>query len=337
MSVPYYHDLLSDQNRIGAFRAAISDAVQPGDTVLEIGTGLGTFALFAARAGARKVFAVDADPVIHVAQAIAATNDESERIECIRGWVPEVDLPAPVDVLIFEDFGSALLNTQTYRVLKAATKKYLAPGGRMVPNRATVYVAPLTSDELRERLFPLDSVPDGYGVDWGPSIDYLKNSPRQERLPSDALAGDPQRLYSAGFPALPEPNDMGGELAWELKPQTTVHALGLWFDLELRGGGQVTNRPSASTGPWGQVVFPLHPPVVVDASGTFQAEVRNDQAADGAPGWLKWSGRSGSNFTRGHEFAAAPADLTDLADTEGKVDTEDNAPVTKGTPIALTG
>ncbi|MGD2175984.1 MAG: 50S ribosomal protein L11 methyltransferase, partial [Candidatus Brocadiaceae bacterium] len=61
-SVKYYRDLLGDRERIEAFRRAIQRAVQPGDRVLDVGTGLGTFAFFAADAGASVVWAVDGDP-----------------------------------------------------------------------------------------------------------------------------------------------------------------------------------------------------------------------------------------------------------------------------------
>ena len=52
MSVDFYVQILADERRIEGVRAGLAGVVQPGDTVLEVGTGLGTFAFFAARAGA---------------------------------------------------------------------------------------------------------------------------------------------------------------------------------------------------------------------------------------------------------------------------------------------
>ena len=89
VSIAYYHELLADTSRIRSFRTAITNQVGAGDTVLEVGTGLGTFAQFAARAGASHVWAVDADPVVHVAEALAQANDQTERITWLRGWVPK--------------------------------------------------------------------------------------------------------------------------------------------------------------------------------------------------------------------------------------------------------
>lgn len=315
MSIGYYHDLLADENRIRAFRAEIERRVTPDDIVLEIGTGLGTFAQFAAGAGAAHVWAVDGDPVVHVAEALAKANGRGDRITCLRGWVPDVVIPKPASVLIFEDFVTPLLDTSTYRLIRDASAKHLAPGGSMIPGRATVFVAPLSSQELRRRLFPLESVDDRFGLDWTPAMDYLRNSPRKQRMPDSVLAATPAVLYHVEFPRLPTVDEMGKTLVWSMEPGKVIHGLGLWFDLDLGAGGVVTNRPGDQSGPWGQVVLPLDPPVTVSASGTLTVSVRWDPASDGAPGWLAWSAESGVAAARGHEFAGAPASLQDLSPT----------------------
>ena len=313
MSVAYYHELLADQSRIRAFKAEIENVVGPGDRVLEIGTGLGTFAIFAAAAGARHVWAVDGDPVLHVAKVLGKVNGYQDRITYVRGWVPEVDLPEPADVLIFEDFVTPLLDVRIYRLLKDAIDKYLAPGGRMIPSRASVFLAPVSSRAVRARLFPLETVEDGFGIDWSAAEPYLGNLPRQDRLPREALVGDGMRLYGVDFPDLPSAAELGGTARWKVDPGTSVCALCLWFDLELGEGRVVTNRPGDRAGPWGQLTLPLDPPLPVGGDGILQATVGYDPAPDGDPGWLRWEARSGGEVRRGHEFASSPATLEDFA------------------------
>ena len=70
-STRFYADLLGMRSRIDGVRRAVSTRVQAGDRVVEIGTGVGTFAFFAARAGAEHVWAIEARSVIRNAEAIA--------------------------------------------------------------------------------------------------------------------------------------------------------------------------------------------------------------------------------------------------------------------------
>lgn len=312
MSVAYYHELLADQARIRAFKAEIEHVVRPEDVVLEVGTGLGTFALFAAAAGARHVWAVEGEPILHVARAIGRLNGYEDRITWLRGWVPELDIPEPADVLIFEDFVTPLFDVRTYRLLKAAIAKHLAPGGRMIPSRASVFLAPLSSGSVRARLFPLESVEDRFGIDWSAAEPYLGNLPRQDRLPAETMAGDAMRVYGIEFPHLPGVQEMGGTGTWSIQPGTSICALGFWFDLEMGEGRVVTNRPGNGAGPWGQLVLPLDPPLEVGQDGVFRATVGYDPAPDGDPGWLRWEAESGGEVRRGHEFASSPATLEDF-------------------------
>ena len=54
---------LADVARLRAFERAIQLAVSPGDSVLDLGSGTGVLGLFALRAGARHVYAVDSSPM----------------------------------------------------------------------------------------------------------------------------------------------------------------------------------------------------------------------------------------------------------------------------------
>ena len=57
--VEYVYRCLADEERTRAFKAAIHAVVHPGSVVLDLGTGSGIMALFAARAGASRIYAVE--------------------------------------------------------------------------------------------------------------------------------------------------------------------------------------------------------------------------------------------------------------------------------------
>lgn len=348
MSVDYYTRLLAGDTRIEAFREAIHEAVRAGDRVLDLGTGLGTFAFFAARAGAGRVWAVDSDPVVHLARWVARANGLERSIEFVRGRVPGVTFPEEIDVLVFEDFPRRLLDDRTFRTLRTLADEALAPGARSVPRSARLQLAPLASSELRRWLFPVDvddpadadgptssangaeadsraeadgsapgsSAPAGaaerYGIDWEALRPYLANQPRPAFLPRSAMAAEPVVGPVRRLLPPPDPEDLAVDGRWVFEEEGIVHGLALWFDLEVSAESWISNAPGPDTQPWGQVVLPLDPPVAVPRGGALEAGVEYERLGDGAPGWLAWSARSDAGVASGHEFAAAPAALADL-------------------------
>src|SRR4249919_901777 len=96
----YYLGMIKKAERIRAFQSAIQTSVRKDDVVVEIGAGLGTYSFFAARSGARRVYAIERERVIEVAEQLAAKNGLTERIEFIRSDSTETTLPEQADVLI---------------------------------------------------------------------------------------------------------------------------------------------------------------------------------------------------------------------------------------------
>jgi protein arginine N-methyltransferase 3 len=67
-----HHEMLSDKVRTETYRSALlnNSAQLQGKTVLDLGCGTGILAMFAAQAGAEKVFAVDQSDIIYHAMDI---------------------------------------------------------------------------------------------------------------------------------------------------------------------------------------------------------------------------------------------------------------------------
>jgi predicted RNA methylase len=86
---------LRDVERTRAFQAAIRRVVRPGDVVLDAGAGSGILSLFAASAGARKVYAVEVDAALcERLRDNAERNGFGDVIEVLCDDVRSVRLPA---------------------------------------------------------------------------------------------------------------------------------------------------------------------------------------------------------------------------------------------------
>uniref|UniRef100_A0A673M0J7 type I protein arginine methyltransferase n=1 Tax=Sinocyclocheilus rhinocerous TaxID=307959 RepID=A0A673M0J7_9TELE len=73
------------------------------EVVLDVGCGTGILSMFAAKAGARKVIAVDQSEIIYQAMDIVRSNKLEDTITLIKGRIEEIDLPVEkVDIIISE-------------------------------------------------------------------------------------------------------------------------------------------------------------------------------------------------------------------------------------------
>lgn len=124
-------------------------------TVLDVGCGTGILSLFACRAGARHVFAIDASPwATKMAQSIAQENnyikqEDSHEITVICGKLEESEEHLElVDVIISEWMGYALLFESMLDTVLYARDKWLKPDGVILPNKARLYIAGVSSQAL---------------------------------------------------------------------------------------------------------------------------------------------------------------------------------------------
>jgi len=102
----FHHSMLADEVRTSSFLRAITEVVKPGDVVVDIGSGTGVLSLFAAMAGASRVYSIEREPVIEIAGEIATRNGLSETISFIAGSSLEVEIPERADVLVTETIGN---------------------------------------------------------------------------------------------------------------------------------------------------------------------------------------------------------------------------------------
>ena len=126
-----YGWMLRDRARIEAYRRALASVITPESIVLDLGTGIGTFSLLAARLGAARVYAVDPSETISVAEEHARANGFADRIRFIRARAADLELPEQVDVIV-SDLASALpLFEESLPSIISARDRFLRAGGAL--------------------------------------------------------------------------------------------------------------------------------------------------------------------------------------------------------------
>lgn len=125
---PYHHMMLGNQRRMAAFRHAIASRVRPGSVVLEAGAGSGILSALAARAGARKVYAVERDPeMAAVAYNTMVLNQLTGVVEVVNSAAESFEAPEAPDVVICEMLHVGLANEQQVPVMRALLERVSHP------------------------------------------------------------------------------------------------------------------------------------------------------------------------------------------------------------------
>ena len=233
--IDYYRGILDDPVRQAAFQKAVNRAVRPGNVVVDLGCALGNFSVYACRAGAARVYAVEAAGIIGVAREVVKANGFGDRVTFLRGRSTSLEVPERADVVIFEDFATTLVSPGVVATVTDAVRRWLKPGGTLVPPRGRIWVAPVEDAhghrELDRFAWTGDRV---FGVDVTPSrrVAFATSHPRQ--LKPGALLAEPTLACEVDL-ARVSSAALKVEARVEVTRTGAIHGLLLWFDLEVGG------------------------------------------------------------------------------------------------------
>ncbi|KAF9525547.1 protein arginine N-methyltransferase [Crepidotus variabilis] len=134
--------------------------------VLDVGCGTGILSLFAARAGAKRVIAVDASDIALKAEKIVKENGFENVITVVKGKIEDITMPEgvdKVDIIISEWMGYALLYESMLDSVLVARDRFLRSGGIMAPSQSQMMVGLCDASEIwKDRIGFWDDV---YGFD----------------------------------------------------------------------------------------------------------------------------------------------------------------------------
>jgi protein arginine N-methyltransferase 1 len=129
----YHHNMLTDENRMLNFKAAIDQIVFEGAKVLELGGGTGVLSCLAA-AKASKVWCVEYNPdLVAESRRFLALNSNGHKVQVIHADAFEYLPPEPVDVVICEMIHVAMLREKQVEMIENFKLRYLQCHGVPLP------------------------------------------------------------------------------------------------------------------------------------------------------------------------------------------------------------
>lgn len=301
-----YHqkDMLQDRGRMTAYRNAILQNAScfEGKVVLDVGAGSGVLSIWAAMAGAKRVYAVEATSMAQHARRLVQQNGVQDVVVVLEGYMEAQELPEKVDLIVSEWMGYFLLREAMYDSVLAARDKWLKPGGAMYPSHAFLRMAPLCSALYGSRLAEFDEevsqwgefsswMLDGNGINVSgltgffarEQQEYLLQSAQWCQLRQSEVIGDEFSVseFDLHTTTTKELASFSTSFRSVISEDALLNAFGGWFDTDFNGSAAepapkpvtLTTAPESATH-WAQQVFLVHPPLLVEVGDTLEGIVK---------------------------------------------------------------
>ncbi len=281
-AVGFHRMLLDDEVRCDSYRRALRAIIRPGDLVLDLGTGSGIMAFFACQAGARHVYAVDSSDFIHFARQLARENGLEEQITFIQEDIRKLQLDRQVDVIVSELITKIAIG-ERMEELTARCRRFLKPGGRIVPQNVELWLAPVEVPDLYKNLdFPDISV---YGIGFDALAELSRNQIQSVRFQPEQLLAEPRCVYHYNSLSGDPSTHLDERLVFRLSREGTMHGYAAWFVAELADGVSLSNRPPGLPS-WDNSFLVLASPVPATEGGSVELRLIATHPPGLSPVWL---------------------------------------------------
>lgn len=296
-------DMLQDRGRMDAYRDAIlrNPRSFKDKVVLDVGTGSGVLAIWAAKAGAKRVYAVEATSMAQQARRLVQQNGLSEVVTVLEGYMEQLELPEQVDIIVSEWMGYYLLRESMLDSVLFARQKHLKPDGAHFPSHAQIYMAPLSthilasrSTEYQEEVaqwrgfgeymratnqIDISGLSAQYGRE---QFEYLMQTTQWSQVQDSEIIGGTFQVmeFAVESVELEQLQNVSSAFSCEIEQDAELSGFGGWFDVQFNGSAALptahavtlTTSPGAPTH-WAQQVFLVSPAQPVKRGDVLEGRV----------------------------------------------------------------
>ncbi|MBE9068325.1 50S ribosomal protein L11 methyltransferase [Leptolyngbya cf. ectocarpi LEGE 11479] len=277
--------MLEDMARMRAYHSAIfktKSEMFKDKVILDVGCGTGVLSVWAAKAGARRVYGVEAGSANKLAKQLIQHSNVSDVVTILHSKVEDIDLDEPVDVIVSEWMGSLLLKESMFDSVAYARDRWLKSNGLMLPSYANILLGLYSPSEehdhtrfVREKLEKeiteweqtvtdlqsLDIDYSDFTDDLGQELSdyFLGNAVRVNYLSQENLAAKPQQVFEFDC-ATVDPEilvQFSQEFQFTVDQHTEIKGFLGWFTTGFPNGVILNTGPGPTYNHWGQQLYPF--------------------------------------------------------------------------------
>eukprot|EP00941_MAST-03F_sp_MAST-3F-sp1_P005054 g5054.t1 len=329
-----YHqkDMLEDVLRMRAYYQAIvgNPSVFKDKVVLDVGSGTGVLAMWAAQAGAKKVYAVEATPMAANARVIIQQNNLQNIVQVLQSKVEDIELPEKVDIIVSEWMGYLLVRESMLDSVIFARDHFLKEGGALYPSHARICWGAVVNEHGYEENAAafhetmsdwqrfLVTMKSDFNIDMSSMTkkfedenrEYFLNQATYRNLASEQVLAEncSTTELDLNTVTVEELRVIKEDFTMDAQYEGQVTALACWFETDFKGSKQepTPNQVTLDTSPhvgethWGQQVFYLERTVpvqvgdVLHVTSVIQRHRDNDRMVHCTMGLTKLSKKDSS-------------------------------------------
>ncbi len=245
----------------------------------------GVLGFMAQKLGATEVHLIERGPVIELAARLAEANS----IPGLHLWQAssaEILDPPQVDVVVAEILGNLALEENALETL-ADARRFLKPGGTLIPARIEQCVAPVVNDRFWRELRSWDCAPMGLDFSAARAMSF-DNLYVRTLQPADLLGGDCTRAWDALDFSAAASSARRGTALWELADRARIFGFALWWRCELVPGVDLTTSPFAAATHWEQVYAPVEHPLDASPGDQLEISLESETGGDESGIGMRW-------------------------------------------------
>lgn len=279
--IEYQRTILADSVRNRAFGDALQKLIVPGKTVVaDIGAGTGYLSFLARKLGAKECHLYEVSELSAISRDLAKEN-RITGCQFIHKHSMDVKHPPKVDLVISETFGNFALEESIIGNLHDA-KRFLKPGGSIMPMNLRQYVAPVVSDRIQKSIDTWSGIEGD--LQWNAARDTAMNNMYVKEIhPEDLLKDGVREWDSMDFSKLNK-EQRKGCIPWKLKAESsklqTIFGFCLWWESTLAPGITLSTSPFAKQTHWQQIYLPLLEPIPLKNNATLELRLDVDSRYD---------------------------------------------------------